>query len=357
MVSETKCQDPNMIRPEGINKPDVRFYSPLEEPFAMYGMIYEDNRYLRMPKAIAENVSEGVRNQSQHTSGGRICFKTNSPYIALSCKCYFYWETSIVSLSGSHGFEVQVRDGKTHKFQGLFVPKYEKRNEFAAVVEMPKDGEEREVIIYFPSYTGVSEAYIGLSESASLSKWSGYTYEKPMVFYGSSITHGVASSMPGNCYVTMLSRYFDSNFINLGMAGHCKAEPNMMEYIASLDMSMFVYDYDHNAPTADFLESTHYAGYLKFRETNADTPIILTSRPNLDDFNPKAEPERRRNIILATYEKALAAGDKNVTYADGKEIYSAFCKSGFAADNVHPNDIGFYHMAKVYAPYIQKYLK
>lgn len=354
---KVECQDPNMIRPEGIKQTDVRFYSPLDEPFSLYGLIYDDNRYLRMPKAIAETVSEGVRNQSQRTSGGRVCFKTDSPYIALSCKCYFYGESSIIPLSGTHGFEVHIRDGKAHKFCGLFAPSYKNRNSFSATVELPDDKKEREVIIYFPTYTGVSEVYIGLSENASLSSWDGYTYKKPIVFYGSSITHGVASSMPSKTYVTTLSRAFDSDFINLGMAGHCKAESEMIDYIASLPMSMLVYDYDHNAPTPEFLKQTHYAGYLRFRESCPDTPVILGARPNFDGSRQEKESPIRREIILKTYEKALAAGDKNIAFADGEEVYSTFCKNGFACDNVHPNDIGFYHMANVFAPYVEKYLK
>ena len=345
-----------MIIPEGINKPDVKFYSPLNEPFSLYGLIYEDNRYLRMPRAIAETVSEGVRNQSQHTTGGRVCFKTNSPYITLSCKCYFYWD-GWMPVTGTHGFAVSIREGKEHFFRGLVAPKHDTRSSFSAIVEMPKDGKERDVIIYFPINTGVSEVYIGLAEGASLSKWDGYTYESPIVFYGSSITHGASSSMPCNSYAAMLSRRFDANYINLAMSGHCKAEPQMIDYIASLPMSMFVYDYDHNAPTVEYLEQTHYAGYLRFREARPDTPIILASRPNFDSPVQEGEAPIRREIVLATYEKALAAGDKNVTYAEGREIYSTFCKNGFACDNVHPNDIGFYHMANVFAPYVEKYLK
>ena len=54
----------------------------------------------------------------------------------------------------------------------------------------------------------------------------------------------------------MVSRYFESDFVNLGFSGNCKGEDLMAEYIASCDMSIFVYDYDHNAPSADYLRET-----------------------------------------------------------------------------------------------------
>jgi hypothetical protein len=260
-------------------------------------------------------------------------------------------------LSGTHGFEVEIKDGEEHCFCGLITAKYDTRSSFCGTVELPNDGKERNVILYFPTDTGVSELNIGLAEGASLSKWDGYAYETPVVFYGSSITHGACSSMPGNTYIGMLSRYFDTNYINLGMSGHCKAERNMIDYIASLPMSMFVYDYDHNAPTPEYLRETHFSGYLRFREKCPDTPVIMATRPNIDGGRMAPESAERKEIVLSSYSQALALGDKNVSYVEAGDIYDRFCRSGFAADNTHPNDLGFYFMAKAFAPYIKKYLK
>ena len=51
------------------------------------------------------------------------------------------------------------------------------------------------------------------------------------------------------------------------------------DYIASLEMSVFVYDYDHNAPSVEYLEQTHERMFLQIREKQPDLPIILMSRP------------------------------------------------------------------------------
>ena len=356
-MPQVKPQDPNLLTKGNADRPDLKFYSPLEAPFKMYGLVYDDNRYLRMPKDIAESVSDGVRRLSQHTAGGRVCFKTNSPYVVISCKCYFYWETVTMPLSATNSFMLYIREGTEHICHGIFVPTSDERDEYIRLVELPNDGKEREIIIETPMYTGVSEFYIGLAESATLSEWSGFSYETPAVFYGSSITQGCGTSFMCNSYVNMLARYFDMNIINLGMAGHCKAEHNMIDYIATLPMSMFVYDYDHNAPTPEFLRETHFSGYLRFREKCPDTPVIMATRPNVDGSKMAPESAERKKIVLESYEKALALGDKNVSYVEAGDIYDRFCRSGFANDNVHPNDLGFYFMAKAFAPYIKKYLK
>ena len=39
------------------------------------------------------------------------------------------------------------------------------------------------------------------------------------------------------------------DYINLGFSGNGKAEDNMVDYLRGIDCSVFVCDYDHNAPT------------------------------------------------------------------------------------------------------------
>ncbi len=68
-------------------------------------------------------------------------------------------------------------------------------------------------------------------------------------------------------------------YINLGFSGSAKAEDEIAEYIKSLDMSVFVYDYDHNSPTLQHLEATHQRMFQTIRRHNPELPIIILSRP------------------------------------------------------------------------------
>jgi lysophospholipase L1-like esterase len=129
----------------------------------------------------------------------------------------------------------------------------------------------------------------------------------------------------------------------------------MMEYIASLPMSVFVYDYDYNAPTAEHLRETHYAGYRTVREAQPELPIIMMSAPNYDKTGYNA-PERR-DIIAASYARARAEGDENVYFIDGKVHFSTFNADECTVDGTHPNDLGFYRMAEAVASVLEKILK
>ena len=128
-----------------------------------------------------------------------------------------------------------------------FVPKVKIADGYESVIDLGET-KMRQITINFPLYSAVSSLEIGLQETAVVESPTPYRVETPVVFYGSSITQGGCASRPGNCYTAVLSRRLDFDHVNLGFSGSGKAEQEMADYIAGLDMSVFVYDYDHNAP-------------------------------------------------------------------------------------------------------------
>jgi hypothetical protein len=162
------------------------------------------------------------------------------------------------------------------------------------------------------------------------------------VFYGSSTTQGACASRPGNTYENIISRALDCDYINLGFWGNAMGEDAMAEYIASLEMSAFVYDYDYNAPTPEHLDATHERMFKIIREKNPELPIVILSMPKyyLDENDRK-----RLEIIKRTYENALSEKDKHVAFISGKTMLEGV-KDIALTDNIHPGDVGFSEMAK-----------
>jgi len=209
---------------------------------------------------------------------------------------------------------------------------------------------EHSVTINFPLYNGVLELYIGLPEGASLKEGLPYENEKPIVFYGSSITQGAAASRPGLSYVSMVCRRLNADYRNLGFAGAAKAEEAMIEYLASQEMCCFVQDYDHNAPNVEHLRATHYKLYQRMRETHPEIPILLLSRPGFNTYNKHGvlrseDSIDRRDVVIDTFRAARAEGDKLVWYIDGESFFSGPDETECTVDGVHPNDIGMLKMA------------
>ena len=108
-------------------------------------------------------------------------------------------------------------------------------------------------------------------------------------------------------------------------------------------MSVFVYDYDNNAPTLKYLENTHQKMFQTVRESNPDLPIVILSRPK---YFLTEDEQQRLAVIKKTYDDAVAAGDKNVYFIDGPTLMQ-YAENDGTVDDLHPNDLGFYSMAKV----------
>lgn len=198
-----------------------------------------------------------------------------------------------------------------------------------------------EITVWLPRNPDTTDIIIETDDCAELFAPAPYSAEKPFVFYGSSITEcGITS--PPNAYASLLSRWFDSDFYNFGASGNARGEPEMADWVSGIDMSVFIMDYDHNAPTAQWLRETHRPFYERFRSHRPDTPVIMMSRPS-DDGDAFDE---RRAIVRETYEAALAAGDKNVYYIDGKSYFEGYDREICTIDRTHPNDLGHYLMAK-----------
>lgn len=334
--------DSNFKVETNIAESNIRFFDVRQEPFRVYGLSYEDGQFRRLPKSVAKTVSEGVYALHTNTAGGRVRFKTDSKYIVLFAKMPNIGRMEHFALTGSAGLDMYVsNDNGKEMFVNSFRPPLDIQDSYEGIIyfDEPK---LREITINFPLYSSVSEMYIGLQEAATVCAPDDYAIEKPIVFYGSSITQGACASRPGNAYESIVSRRLDCNYINLGFSGNAKGEDAIAEYISNLDMSVFVYDYDYNAPNVEHLKSTHKKMFDTIRAKHPQLPIILLSRPK---FSPTAEEKQRLDVIRETYNAAKANGDNNVYLLDGKTLM-ALCGNDGTVDGVHPNDWGFASMAK-----------
>lgn len=344
-MSDIAKIDKNFEVKTKIEKGDIKFYNAEEEPFKIYGIFRENGKFRRMPEAVAKTVSEGVYWLHSNTAGGRVRFVTDSTYIAINTEMDGLGKMPHFPFTGSIGFDLYVKQDYAH----VFVPPCDVEDGFEHVVDFPTK-ELREITINFPLYSNVKALYIGLQESAAVKEASPYKNAKPIVYYGSSITQGGCASRPGMSYQNIVSRRFNCDYINLGFSGNAKAEDEMIEYIKKLDMSLFVYDYDHNAPTSEHLRNTHEKMFRAIRKEHPELPVIMMSRPK---FYLSEEEELRRSIIETTYKNAVEAGDKNVYFIDGKAL-TVLCGNEGTVDGSHPTDFGFASMAKAVGDVIEE---
>lgn len=350
------------FRLNSVTATDVKWLDPREKPFSIYGVTYdyEQGCFVRLPRSVAENTSEGVTLLYKHTAGGRIRFKTNSPYVALKCVAPNVGVMNHMPITLEYGFAVYI-DGQfrariSPEFQAIS-HKEDSKVESDGMYEIIYFDENKtyDVEIHMPLYGGIEQLFIGIKDGAEVKADTPYKHLQPVLFYGSSITQGGCASRPGNDYIAHLSRWLDTDVLNLGFSGSAKAEPAMVDYLCSLDPSVFVLDYDHNAPTLEHLKNTHFDLYSKFRSAHKDTPVIMISRP---DFHPWVkENTLLREVVHESYLKALSLGDKNVYYIDGETLFDTNDIDACTVDGHHPTDLGFYRMAEKICPILKKALE
>ena len=201
--------------------------SKTTDEFSIFGLMLENGKFMRLPAAVAKNTSETVFAMAPATAGGRICFETDSSYIALSMKGDLSVYSHMTNVA-HFGFDLHIDEGEGLKYIQSFIPPADAKQGYDSIVEF-KAAKKRKILIHFPLYSGVDELYIGLENTASLNKYSPYKDILPIVYYGSSITRGGCASKPGNAYQSIVAQKIPVDFINLGFSGSGKAEDMMVD--------------------------------------------------------------------------------------------------------------------------------
>ena len=349
--------DKNMKVETDITEPDIVWLNARQAPFALYGVQYDEKQscYVRFPQAVADAVSKGVADLNHCTAGGRVRFRTNSSFIAIRAVQKNRNMMDHMPLLGQSGFDLYRRtENGSEIYYRSFRPAFGIKEGYSS--PQRTDGAMADYTINMPLYDNVHELYVALKKDALLEAPTPYAVEKPIVYYGSSITQGGCASRPGNSYQAMLSRRLNADHINLGFSGQGKAEPQMCEYLAKLcnGASAFVCNYDWNAVTEEYLEQTHLPLYRAVRKANPDLPILFLSEPEVV-LNP-ARMLPRMEIIRKTYLTAKAEGDEKVWFLPGTKIYEGDHWDTCTVDGCHPNDLGFYRMAMAIEPYLKEML-
>lgn len=330
----------------------MEYYSVPNTLFSLYGVSYDEkDGFSRMPIEIAKRVSDGVAALTYETSGGRVRFSTDSTRLEIKVRYNALWLMRHMTLVGQGGFILLEEREQGRKIVKILPPNFSDEKGYTASADLYGKG-MRNYILYFPLYNEVKGLEIGIDQGAKIADGKKYRDIKPILYYGSSITQGGCASRPDNCYQAWIEKRNNIDYINLGFSGNGKAEDEMVDYLTTIDCSLFVCDYDHNAPDAEYLEKTHYRLYERYRKIRPNTPILFLSRP---DIWGNGEGERKRErIIHSTYKKARALGDKNVYFIAGRTFYGEFERESCAVDGCHPNDLGFYLMAqKIYKKMIR----
>lgn len=180
---------------------------------------------------------------------------------------------------------------------------------------------------------------------------------KTLLTYGSSITHGSNAIDMSHAWAYMLGHNFQMDVRNLGMAGSCAMEPEMVDYIASegekgnwdmatLELGINVLTWEESK-IIERVENT----LKQIAGRNPEKPIIVIS-PFYhcgDDFDSEGHAEKWRTLIGEIMSKKEYP---NVSYINGLDVLGHM--RYMCADEVHPNIYGCQRIADYLTEYIRK---
>ncbi len=340
-----------------LKESDIVFYNTKRDPFKVYGLYHyrTENVCRRLPENVAQATSKSVAHLSLETAGARLRFSTDSAYVAIKVIMPYINRFSHMPLTGTTGFDLYIDTDGGSRYYKTFKPEPGIDGGYESIIKFDSR-KTRRITINFPSYNAVDDLYIGVQSNAKVGLGAFYRTKLPIVYYGSSITQGACTSRPGLTYENIISRKYDLDYMNLGFSGSGRAEPAIVEYMASLDMLAFVSDYDHNAPTPDYLRETHQRMYEAIRTAHPEIPYIMLSRPDFITQN-NDDSIARRDVIIDTYRYARENGDKNVYYIDGEGIFRGPDEDSCTVDGSHPNDLGMMKMADAIGRVLERALR
>lgn len=335
------------------------FYTDVKKaPFVIEGLPWfrqNHSAYYRIPRELTQKeTNEGIIALSNHTAGVCVRFRSDSPVITVRAKLAYSSDMNHMPRAGSAGFDSYCTpDGGKQCYNKTVQPNRDQIDIEALLGINPGKG-MCDWLINFPLYGGVETVEIGIVKGCRLEGAPPHKVKDPVLFYGSSITQGGCASRPGNAYTSMLCRAVDAPQINLGFSGSARGEEALAKAIGQLKLSAFIYDYDHNTPSAAHLKKTHEKFFRIVRELQPELPIVMLS---MCDYKDTPDCNQRREIIRTTYRNAVNGGDRNVYFIDGETLFGRKMRDACTVDGCHPNDLGFYRMYKHVLPVLKKIVR
>ena len=219
-------------------------------------------------------------------------FRTDSPILSIRAKLAYSFDMNHMPRAGSEGFDSYCSpDGDVLLYNKTVQPNRDQTEIEALLGISPKKGSLCDWLVNFPLYGGVESVEIGIVKGSRLEAPTPHRHLKPVVFYGSSITNCGSAGRPGLVYPSIVARRLDFPLINMGLSGSCRGELCIADTIAELDIAALVLEFDHNAPTPEFLESRHEPFFRRYRSKRPDTPVLILSKC---DFYPDDTSAIRR---------------------------------------------------------------
>lgn len=308
----------------------------------------------RLPARAKGRVRDAVWNLSRHSAGMMVRFRTDATQIHADYQVL----SSTLSLphmpaTGVSGLDLYAADNDgTMRWVSVVRPVAAEMK--LAIATGLRPG-MREYCIYLPLYNRTGRLSVGTPAGSTFEPLAPRE-EKPIVFYGTSITHGACASRPGMPHPAILGRWLNRPVINLGFSGNGKLESEVGDFLTELDPAVYVLDCLPNM-TADEVTARTEPFVRQLRKSHPSVPIVLVEDRTYSNSwirdSLKRRNESSRAALKAAWQRLQEAGTDRLSYIPGEGLLA----DDDTTDGSHPSDLGFYRHAKVFHPVLKAALE
>jgi hypothetical protein len=309
----------------------------------------------RLPAKAEVQVPPAVWSLSRDSAGMMVRFQTDATAIHARYKlAKSNLAMPHMPATGVSGLDLYARDVHGN-WKWVQVTKPTAQNVEQMLISDLKPG-VREYAAYLPLYNGVESLEIGVPKGASFTGLK--PRDQPIVFYGTSITHGACASRPGMVHTAILGRRLNRPVINCGFSGNGRMDASVGELLTEIDAAVYVIDCLPNMNPALVTERT-VPLVKQLHAARPHTPIVLVEdrRFSNDWITPGKHQFHTENhaALKKAYTELKSAGLKGLYYIPGDSLYGNDTEG--STDASHANDLGFMRQADVFEPILRQALK
>jgi hypothetical protein len=309
----------------------------------------------RFPAAAEATVPGPVWKLSRDSAGMVARFRTDATTIRVRITLLKpKLEMPHMPATGVSGVDLYARDANG-AWRWVAATKPERQEFEAALVSGLAPG-SREYAAYLPLYNGVESLEIGVPAGSAFEPLA--ARGKPIVFYGTSITHGACASRPGLTHVAILGRRLDRPVANLGFSGNGRMDAAVGDLLTRVDAACYVIDCLPNMNPKLVTERCDPL-VRRLRQARPDVPIVLVEDRRLTNEwivpAKRAEHDASHAALRAAWERLERDGVGGLFYLEGDDLLGSDAEG--TVDASHPNDLGFMRQADAFEPVLRRALQ
>ena len=299
--------------------------------------------FQRLPQKYKEVVREEVWNLSENSAGVSILFISDTANLSVKWSLKHDLRMNHMTDAGIKGVDLYEKRHQNWYYIGTCLPNGKENDQ---ILFEDIERKKREYCLFLPLYDTLIDMQIGLDDDSSIEN---ITFQnKPLVFYGTSITQGGCASRPGLAHTNIISRELGYECINLGFSGNGHLENSVGAIMSDIDASLYVVECMYNVDKKMINQKTRsLIKAIRANPNSKNTPIVFMEQAVIDIGHINAEfissVMEKNEELNRQIQESMNGGEKDLFII--KHTGAIDEDSEATVDGIHFNDLGFQRYA------------